>query len=111
MITELQQDIKTYTIRELELTKELKNRFSNENVPAKFLQKIEDLTNINEKYLTEKTILQEKLMKAREEKEQLNQRIKLLESQVKRSKVPQDLNTREHTEKIATFLWEISASR
>lgn len=103
VITELQQDIKTYTIRELELTKELKNRFSNENVPAKFLQKIEDLTNINEKYLTEKTILQEKLMKAREEKEQLNQRIKLLESQVKRSKVPQDLNTREHTEKLQHF--------
>ncbi|XP_043797350.1 A-kinase anchor protein 9-like isoform X7 [Apis laboriosa] len=103
VITELQQDIKTYTIRELELTKELKNRFSNENVPAKFLQKIEDLTNINEKYLTEKTILQEKLMKAREEKEQLNQRIKLFEVQVKRSKVPQDLNTREHTEKLQHF--------
>lgn len=74
-------------------------------------------------------------MKAREDKEQLNQRIKLLESQVKRCKTPQDLNTREHTEKVisilyiythiyfifndimlffftvATFLWEISASR
>ncbi|XP_006607658.1 A-kinase anchor protein 9-like isoform X9 [Apis dorsata] len=103
VITELQQDIKTYTIRELELTKELKNRFSNENIPAKFLQKIEDLTNINEKYLTEKTILQEKLMKAREEKEQLNQRIKLFEVQVKRNKAPQDLNTREHTEKLQHF--------
>lgn len=82
--------------------------------------------------MTEKSILQEKLMKAREEKEQLNQRIKLLEGQVKRSKVPQDLNTREHTEKVistfhiyiyiythlmiffftvATFLWKIFASR
>lgn len=44
-------------------------------------------------------------MKAREEKEQLNQRIKLLESQVKRSKVPQDLNTREHTEKVISILY------
>lgn len=44
-------------------------------------------------------------MKAREEKEQLNQRIKLFEVQVKRNKAPQDLNTREHTEKVISIFF------
>lgn len=38
-------------------------------------------------------MLQEKLMKAREEKEQLGQRMKLLEVQMKRNRVSQDGNT------------------
>lgn len=44
--------------------------------------------------MTEKTVLQEKLIKSREEKEQLNQRIKLLEDQIKRNKGPQVSNAR-----------------
>lgn len=83
--------------------------------------------------MTEKTILQEKLIKSREEKEQLNQRIKLLEDQIKRNKGPQVSNARiPEIEKVisiffpyihfvlndtiifffavATFLWKVSAS-
>ncbi|KOC61634.1 Pericentrin [Habropoda laboriosa] len=86
--------LKTCTRRELELTKELKSRFTNDkNIPAKFMQKIKDLSDSNEKYMTEKSMLQEKLIKAREEKEQLNQRIKLLETHAKSSKGSQDGNT------------------
>ncbi|XP_076757518.1 uncharacterized protein LOC143427349 isoform X6 [Xylocopa sonorina] len=93
MIVELQQDLKACTRRELELTKELKNRFTNDkNMPAKFVQKIKDLSDANEKYMTEKSVLQEKLIKAREEKEQLSQRVKLLEVQAKQSNGSQDLN-------------------
>ncbi|CAL7942532.1 unnamed protein product [Xylocopa violacea] len=93
MVVELQQDIKACTRRELELTKELKNRFTNDkNIPAKFVQKIKDLSDANEKYMTEKSVLQEKLIKAREEKEQLSQRVKLLEVQAKQSNGSQDLN-------------------
>lgn len=83
--------------------------------------------------MTEKTVLQEKLIKSREEKEQLNQRIKLLEDQIKRNKGPQVSNARiPEIEKVisiffsyihfvlndtiiffftvATFLWKVSAS-
>nr|XP_033185460.1 A-kinase anchor protein 9-like isoform X1 [Bombus vancouverensis nearcticus] len=94
MIAELQQEVKACTRRELELTKELKSRFTNENMPTKFMQKINDLSEVNEKYMTEKTVLQEKLIKSREEKEQLNQRIKLLEDQIKRNKGPQVSNAK-----------------
>lgn len=83
--------------------------------------------------MTEKAVLQEKLIKSREEKEQLNQRIKLLEDQIKRSKGSQVSNAKiPEIEKVisiflpyihfvlndtiiffftvATSLWKISAS-
>lgn len=40
VIAELQQEVKACTRRELELTKELKSRFTNEDMPTKFMQKI-----------------------------------------------------------------------
>ncbi|XP_043259334.1 A-kinase anchor protein 9-like isoform X1 [Colletes gigas] len=92
-IIELQQDLRATIKRESDLSKELKSKFTGEkNVPAKFIQKIKDLSDINEKYANEKSVLQEKLIKAREEKEQLSQRVKLLEAQVKRSRSSQDVN-------------------
>lgn len=105
VIAELEQEVKSCTRRELQLTKELKNRFTNEDVPTKYMQKIEDLSETNEKYMTEKTVLQEKLIQAREEKEQLSQRIKLLEDQVKRIKTSQVSNLKlpEHLEKLQHF--------
>ncbi|KOX75559.1 Pericentrin [Melipona quadrifasciata] len=88
--------------------KKLKNviaEFTNEDVPTKYIQKIKDLSETNEKYMTEKTVLQEKLIQAREEKEQLIQRIKLLEDQVKRIKTSQVSNFKlpEHLEKLQHF--------
>ncbi|XP_043509217.1 pericentrin-like isoform X1 [Frieseomelitta varia] len=105
VIAELEQEVKSCTRRELQLTKELKNRFTNEDVPTKYMQKIKDLSEINEKYMTEKTVLQEKLIQAKEEKEQLIQRIKLLEDEIKRIKTSQVLNFKfsEHLEKLQHF--------
>ncbi|XP_076236132.1 uncharacterized protein LOC143180351 isoform X3 [Calliopsis andreniformis] len=94
IIAELQQDLKLSARRELELTKELKGRSpTDKNDPTKYIQKIKDLSDSNEKYAHERCVLQEKLIKAREEKEQLSQRVKLLEAQVKQSRGPRDVNT------------------
>ncbi|CAD1471579.1 unnamed protein product [Heterotrigona itama] len=105
VIAELEQEVKSCTRRELQLTKELKNRFTDEDIPIKYTQKIKDLSETNEKYMTEKTVLQEKLIQAREEKEQLIQRIKLLEDQIKRIKTSQVSNFKfpEHLEKLQHF--------
>lgn len=56
--------------------------------------------------MTEKTVLQEKLIQAREEKEQLIQRIKILEDQIKRIKTSQVSNFKfpEHLEKVISIL-------
>ncbi|XP_076652760.1 uncharacterized protein LOC143359027 isoform X3 [Halictus rubicundus] len=84
-IAELQQQLRSSAERELEFTKESKSRYSGDkNTPTKLLQKIKDLSENNAKYLNEKSMLQEKLVKALEDKEQLGQRVKLLESRVKR---------------------------
>ncbi|XP_054003067.1 pericentrin-like isoform X3 [Hylaeus anthracinus] len=92
-IIELQQDLRTTAKRESDHAKEIKIRFTGEkNTPSKFIQKIKDLSDINEKHVNEKSILQEKLGKARDEKEHLIQRVRLLEAQIKRNKNSQDTN-------------------
>ena len=45
VIAELEQEVKSCTRRELQLTKELKNRFTDEDVPIKYMQKIK-VTNL-----------------------------------------------------------------
>ncbi|XP_026667954.1 golgin subfamily A member 4-like isoform X3 [Ceratina calcarata] len=104
-IAELQQDLKASTKKEQELWKQMRGGHSDEkNVPPKFLQKIEDLSESNERYITEKSVLQEKLINVMSEKEQLSQRIKLLESQIKRNKVSRDLNIPpDYVEKLQHF--------
>nr|XP_012135582.1 PREDICTED: A-kinase anchor protein 9-like isoform X3 [Megachile rotundata] len=75
-ILELQLDLRTSTRAELEAASELKSRFMNDkNVPAKYIQEIQELREINAKYINENGVYQEKLTKAREEKEQLNKRL------------------------------------
>lgn len=51
-------------------------------------------------------MLQEKLVKALEDKEQLNQRVKLLETRVKRYTESHDVNAamgRDHTDKVILY--------
>ncbi|XP_031829895.1 uncharacterized protein LOC116425825 isoform X3 [Nomia melanderi] len=93
-IAELQQDLRLSTERELEFTKELTSRYAGDkNQPTKMLQKIKkDLSDGYKKYLNEKSTLQEKLLKALEDKEQLSQRVKLLETRVKRYTESHDVN-------------------
>ena len=57
--------------------------------------------------MTEKTVLQEKLIQAKEEKEQLIQRIKLLEDEIKRIKTSQVSNFKfsEHLEKVISIFF------
>ncbi|XP_076378058.1 uncharacterized protein LOC117226934 isoform X8 [Megalopta genalis] len=93
-IAELQQELRSFAERELELARELKNRYGGDKTatPTKLLQKIKELGDINKKYLNEKSMLQEKLVKALEDKEQLGQRVKSLESRLKRGIESRDAN-------------------
>ncbi|XP_078044390.1 uncharacterized protein LOC144473892 isoform X3 [Augochlora pura] len=93
-ITELQQELRSSAERELELARELKSRYGGDKIttPTKLLQKIKDLSDSNKKYLNEKSMLQEKLVKALEDKELLGQRVKLLESRLKRGIESHDVN-------------------
>ncbi|XP_076684235.1 uncharacterized protein LOC143377145 isoform X2 [Andrena cerasifolii] len=100
------KDLRTSNRRESELANEPKVRFASEkNESAKYIQKLKDLTDSNEKLANEKSALQEKLMRVREEKEQLIQRVKLLEAQIKRSRGSQapNLPHPDYVEKLQHF--------
>ncbi|XP_046753841.1 centromere-associated protein E-like isoform X2 [Diprion similis] len=81
VINDMQNDLQMSVKRELELTSELqRERLCGEkNIPVKFVQKIQDLNESLQKHLNEKSILHDKLARAREEKEQLLVRIRILE--------------------------------
>ncbi|XP_076276510.1 uncharacterized protein LOC143207205 isoform X3 [Lasioglossum baleicum] len=106
-IAELQQELRSPAERELEFTKESKSRYAGDkNTSTKLFQKIKDLSDSNTKYLNEKSMLQEKLVKALEDKEQLGQRVKLLESRVRRGTESHDANlaiSGDYTDKLMHF--------
>ncbi|XP_046436296.1 nuclear mitotic apparatus protein 1-like isoform X3 [Neodiprion fabricii] len=81
VINDMQNDLQMSVKRELELTSELqRERLCGEkNVPVKFVQKIQDLNESLQKHLNEKSILHDKLARAREDKEQLLARVRILE--------------------------------
>ncbi|KAK2581852.1 hypothetical protein KPH14_002317 [Odynerus spinipes] len=84
---ELQQKLKACVKKVLDLTKELESRFTKENNdPAKYVHKIKELTDINEKHASEKDVLHFKLAKARQDKEQLKQQIIELQVQLQQNK-------------------------
>ncbi|XP_034190304.2 uncharacterized protein LOC117608800 isoform X2 [Osmia lignaria lignaria] len=105
-ILELQHDFRTSTRTESESTTEFKSRYTNEkSVPVKYIQKIKELSEINEKYMNEIGMIHEKLIETREEKEQLNRKVRLLEAQVKRIKDSDNGNLMgpNYTEKLQHF--------
>ncbi|XP_043671342.1 A-kinase anchor protein 9-like isoform X2 [Vespula pensylvanica] len=84
---ELQQKLKTYVKKMVDLTKELDNRSTKENNdPAKYMNRIKELTDANEKYSTEKDTLHFKLVKVKHDKDQLKQQIKELQTQLQQNK-------------------------
>lgn len=84
---ELQQKLKTCVKKVLDLTKEVESRFTKENNdPAKYMHKIKELTDMNEKHAGEKDVLHFKLTKVRQDKEQLKQQIKELQAQLQQNK-------------------------
>ncbi|XP_047352816.1 A-kinase anchor protein 9-like isoform X2 [Vespa velutina] len=84
---ELQQKLKTCVKKMVDLTKELDNRSAKENNdPAKYMNRIKELTDANEKYSNEKDILHFKLTKVKHDKDQLKQQIKELQTQLQQNK-------------------------
>ncbi|KAL2713201.1 golgin subfamily A member 4-like isoform X1 [Vespula squamosa] len=84
---ELQQKLKTCFKKMVDLTKELDNRSAKENNdPIKYMNRIKELTDANEKYSNEKDILHFKLVKVKHDKEQLKQQIKELQTQLQQNK-------------------------
>ncbi|XP_011862266.1 PREDICTED: A-kinase anchor protein 9-like isoform X2 [Vollenhovia emeryi] len=60
-----------------------------EDVPANFTQKFKELSETVEKYVVEKSYLEDKIGKLRVDRELLTQRVKLLEGQLKKLKTTQ----------------------
>ncbi|KAI4487627.1 hypothetical protein M0802_011983 [Mischocyttarus mexicanus] len=87
LVSELQQKLKTYGKKIVDFTKEYDIRSTKENNdPARFINKIKELMDTNEKYSNEKDILYFKLVKSKHDKEQLKQQIKDLQMQLQINK-------------------------
>ncbi|XP_012282574.1 golgin subfamily A member 4 isoform X1 [Orussus abietinus] len=91
VISDMQNDLRANIEKELQLNNELQRErlCSENNAPVKFVQKIKELNEIVERLSGEKNALREKLMKAREEREQFATRTRTLESETaQRNKGP-----------------------
>ncbi|XP_014603127.1 PREDICTED: golgin subfamily A member 4-like isoform X3 [Polistes canadensis] len=87
LVLELQQKLKTRVKKIADLTKELDIKSTKENNdPAKYMNKIKELMEINEKYSNEKDILHYKLVKVKHDKEQLKEQIRDLQTQLQLNK-------------------------
>ncbi|XP_024943907.1 A-kinase anchor protein 9 isoform X5 [Cephus cinctus] len=106
VIADMQNDLQLSVKREVELTEELQREriSSQKKVPSQFVQKIEELNDSIERHSRVESMLQEKLAKAREEKEQFASRIRLLENKlVQRSKESTSGINSDLAEKIQHF--------
>lgn len=73
-----------------EKERRLKDLIENvKNVPASVVQKTKELSELIEKYVVEKSNLEDKISKLRADRELLTQRVKLLEGQLKKLKPTQ----------------------
>ncbi|XP_043495852.1 A-kinase anchor protein 9-like isoform X7 [Polistes fuscatus] len=87
LVFELQQKLKARVKKIADLTKELDIKSTKENNdPAKYMNKIKELMEINEKYSNEKDTLHYKLVKVKHDKEQLKEQIRDLQTQLQLNK-------------------------
>lgn len=84
LIEELQPSLKAAVEKE-ESVRDQNSKLANAtDIPANYVQKIKTLNEMLEKYAAEKSNLQDKLGKSKEEKESLLQHVKVLENLIKR---------------------------
>lgn len=92
-IQNLQQLLRSSSRKLVDMPKQIRGGYySEKNTPEALKEKILELMDTNERHMDEKNILRDKLLKVREEREQLVRRVKSLEAQLRQFSGVQELN-------------------